>query len=123
MTASAPRAREDLVHAYRAMVLLLLPFSSSVLASDMPAMPGSYWEGVLLLLLVFPINLFLLPALVLLPAVLVRTTASRSRQRGYVEAAVYQERSRKLRIWVWASLVPWFLVGVWILLDAATNSF
>lgn len=105
-----------------ASVALLLFVSVPAMSSDMPAMPGSYWEAVLMLLYVgMPFSLVLLPALVLLPGFLIRSIVLSARPHAIANYPAQYAKSRKWRIWTIVSLLPWGLVGLWILYDLATN--
>jgi len=103
-------------------VVTLLTTSMPTMASDMPAMPHSYWGAVLMLLLFgFPFSLVLYPALLLVPLFLIRNIVSRERKKGIADYPAQHARSRTWRNWTLISLVPWGLVGLWLLYDLATN--
>lgn len=113
---SASRQRAVLAAAVTSSV------STPLLAGDMPVMPGSYWSTVLLLLTGgLPFSLILYPALLLVPAFLIRTGFAGSRRQSLDQDAADRCRTRRWRVWTLASLVPWGLLGLWILYDLATN--
>lgn len=105
-----------LVHASTAAPLLFV--FATALAGDMPAMPDSYLTGIpWLLFLYLPYTLILFPALVLVPAYLIRSAVSRGKEPSDGQLA----RARSWRNWTLASLAPWILVAIWVIYDLATN--
>jgi hypothetical protein len=88
----------------------------------MPAMPDSLWQAVVLLLVWgLPYSLVLYPALLLVPAFLIRAVVVRSRKSVPEEYPMQYERGLRWRRWTVASLVPWVPVMMWVLYDLATN--
>ena len=99
-------------------LLLAVGLAVAAPAWAMPAMPDSYAQVVWLMLRYgLPYSAVLYPALVLAPAYAIYASANRSR-RHVDEVAV---RTRRLRLWTVISLVPWALLGLWMLYDMATN--
>lgn len=96
----------------------LASISATAFAGDMPAMPDSYLTVIpWLVFLYLPYTLILFPALVLVPAYLIRSAVS----RGKEPSDARRSRLRSWRNWTLASLAPWLLVAVWVIYDVATN--
>lgn len=99
---------------------LLLFCGNSAYGSDMPPMPSSYLQAVILLLIYgLPYSLILYPALILVPVYLSRKLIISFFSQD--PNAGGWRHARKLRIATLVSLVPWGLLGLWIVYDMATN--
>jgi hypothetical protein len=87
----------------------------------MPA-PDELWKGVLLMLLGgLPLSLVLYPALLMVPAFLVRALVVRFRRHRLADPAASRAQDRRWITWTLISLLPWGLLGLWVLFALLTQ--